>query len=495
MLGGVENGPFVKQPPALLQDEDASAKIREPAISYLWRRVQNGMCLALGDAVALAGSLLLADILCLRFVSLNMMGVLTWIGVLLPIWWTVALWKRLLPGWGYGPEEELRRIVRLLGGIYGGLGVSLFVAGQRPLLSLLVPGLAFLISLWAVPYARILVRRLLIAFGRWGVPVAVYGTGKMGRRIVRLLRQEKGLGYDPVVMYGDDPKHWGGGVKDVQVLGSADLVMPHVPVAVLAMPDVGPDRLQRLLDGPLDHYRSRLVIPASCTAPFPWVRPCDLGGVLGLEVQHNLSSLQSRVLKRAMDLLLVGVTAPLWVPLCAVLALLIWWEDGASPFFIQERIGADGETIRTIKFRTMVPNAEAVLQKKLDEDEELRREWENSYKLKDDPRITRIGSLLRRSSLDELPQLWNVLRGEMSLVGPRPLPDYHHETLAEHAAELRERVRPGLTGLWQIAGRSDAGTDGIETYDPYYVRNWSLWLDAVILVRTLRSVIRGKGAY
>jgi Undecaprenyl-phosphate galactose phosphotransferase WbaP len=249
------------------------------------------------------------------------------------------------------------------------------------------------------------------------------------------------------------------------------------------------------MEGPIDHYRSTLIIPASFDAPLAWVHPRDLGGMLGLEVKRNLSSPHSQIFKRAVDLLLVGTTAPLWGPLCALVAVLIWWEDGASPLFIQERVGKDGETIQVVKFRTMVPDAESVLQQKLQEDEDLRREWENSHKLRSDPRVTRIGTVLRRLSLDELPQLWNVLRGEMSLVGPRPLPAYHHKALTERARDLRERVRPGITGLWQIAGRSDAGTDGLDKYDPYYVRQWSLWLDAVILVRTLRTVVKGKGAY
>ena len=143
----------------------------------------------------------------------------------------------------------------------------------------------------------------------------------------------------------------------------------------------------------------------------------------------------------------------------------------------------------------MIPNAEAMLRKKLAEDADLRREWEANYKLKNDPRITRVGAILRKTSLDELPQLINVLRGEMSLVGPRPLPYYHHQELNQQTKSLRERVRPGLTGLWQVSGRSDAGTAGMQRWDTYYVRNWSVWLDIVILVRTIQTVIKGGGAY
>lgn len=495
MLQGIEVGVFKEQPPALEQEQDVQPRVPEPAISYTKRRLYNGLALAVCDVVALGFALVVAGALRYWLVSPEMMVASVWVWLLIPAWWAGAVLSDLLPGWGYGPAEELRRLTQLLCVVYAGLAITLFFAQQTQAVSRLVLGLAFLLSLWAVPYARLLVRRGLIAFEGWGVPVAVYGAGHMGRRIVRLLQTEKGIGYHPVVMYDDDPAHWGKAVEDIPVLGSAKLAMPYAPVAVLAMPEVDSDRLRQLLEGPLDHYRSTLVIPSSFEVPSLWVRPRDLGGLLGLEVKHNLSSLQARVLKRTVDLLLVGSTLPLWGSVCAILAALIWWEDGVNPFFLQERIGKDGRCVTTIKLRTMVPNAEGVLEQKLKEDDELRREWEDSYKLKDDPRVTRVGSFLRRFSLDELPQLWNVLRGDMSLVGPRPLPAYHQEDLTDRVSALRKRVRPGLTGLWQIAGRSDSGTSGMEKYDPYYVRNWSLWLDAVILVRTLRTVLGGRGAY
>jgi lipopolysaccharide/colanic/teichoic acid biosynthesis glycosyltransferase len=185
----------------------------------------------------------------------------------------------------------------------------------------------------------------------------------------------------------------------------------------------------------------------------------------------------------------------LWGTVCLVLAALIWLEDRANPFFYQERIGKNGRLFRTRKFRTMAPNAEALLRKKLAEDPELAAEWESNFKLRHDPRVTRIGGILRKTSLDELPQLINVLKGEMSLVGPRPLPGYHHHELTMKVRSLRERVRPGLTGLWQVSGRSQAGTEGIEKWDAYYVRNWSVWLDIIILARTVKVVSEGKGAY
>jgi lipopolysaccharide/colanic/teichoic acid biosynthesis glycosyltransferase len=142
----------------------------------------------------------------------------------------------------------------------------------------------------------------------------------------------------------------------------------------------------------------------------------------------------------------------------------------------------------------MARNADALLQKALAEDGELRREWEQTHKLKQDPRITRVGAFLRKTSLDELPQLWNVLTGDMSLVGPRPIVEAE---IAKYGPVIEEyfRVRPGLTGLWQISGRNDTSYAERVRLDQHYVSNWSVWFDIWILAKTLPVILSGKGAY
>lgn len=217
-----------------------------------------------------------------------------------------------------------------------------------------------------------------------------------------------------------------------------------------------------------------------------------------LKTQTHEDSQPSRIglsMKRALDLSLVILSAPFWVPLCLLLAGLTWLDDRHSPLFKQERVGQNGQKFFTWKFRTMVPNAEDVLKRHLAENAELRAEWEANFKLRRDPRITRTGNLLRKTSLDELPQLVNVLRGEMSLIGPRPLPEYHHQQLSPETRRMREKMAPGMTGLWQVSGRSEAGNEGMERWDPYYVRHWSFGLDLSILIRTVRVVLLGSGAY
>ncbi|MCH8962690.1 MAG: exopolysaccharide biosynthesis polyprenyl glycosylphosphotransferase [Bacteroidetes bacterium] len=313
------------------------------------------------------------------------------------------------------------------------------------------------------------------------------------RFLVVALLADLSLGFVIPMVSGE--AHLGGFVAGVPVLGDTHQCTHEAPMALLAMPDIDRAQLPALLEGPLSHYKQIVILPDLFEIPTLWVRSRDIGGVLGLEITSNLLDPLARFLKRTMDLALVLTTLPLWLPLCLVVALAIRLEDGDAVLYFQERLGKNNLPFKTIKFRTMVPEAERILQEKLDSDPALRAEWETHFKLRRDPRITRVGAWLRKTSLDELPQLINVLRGEMSLVGPRPLPEYHQRELAARTQDLRTRLRPGLTGLWQVSGRSDIGTDGMERWDAYYVRNWSVWLDLVILFRTTRAVIKRSGAY
>ena len=154
----------------------------------------------------------------------------------------------------------------------------------------------------------------------------------------------------------------------------------------------------------------------------------------------------------------------------------------------------DGATFTAWKFRTMVRNASEVLARHLERNPALRQEWDRSHKLRHDPRVTAAGRVLRRTSLDELPQIWNVLRGEMSVVGPRPIVADEIALYGE-AYELYTRVRPGITGLWQVSGRNDLPYEKRVQLDTYYIRNWSPWLDLYILARTVAAVLMARGAY
>lgn len=193
--------------------------------------------------------------------------------------------------------------------------------------------------------------------------------------------------------------------------------------------------------------------------------------------------------KRLGDILFVALTAPIAVPLVLLAALLVM-RDGSSPFYVQERIGRDGRVFRLLKIRTMVPDADRRLAEYLASDPEAAREWALTQKLKHDPRITRTGSFLRKSSLDELPQLWNVLKGDMSLIGPRPM---MVEQRPLYPGEAYYALRPGLTGPWQVSDRNECSFAGRAKFDTEYERRISLRTDLSILLRTFGVVIRCTG--
>jgi Undecaprenyl-phosphate galactose phosphotransferase WbaP len=217
-------------------------------------------------------------------------------------------------------------------------------------------------------------------------------------------------------------------------------------------------------------------------------------GLLGLEVRQNLLDPWHQRLKRTLDLIFSFVIGLFTLPLMALIAIIIRIDSKGSIFYQHQRIGKGGENIDIYKFRSMVINADQVLEDYLTKHPDVETEWANKHKLSKDPRVTRIGRFLRKTSLDELPQLWNVFRGELSMVGPRPIVEQeipHYEA----GFTLYKLVRPGMTGLWQASGRTDTTYQDRVRYDEYYVRNWSIWLDIYILLRTIWVVIRGQGAY
>jgi Undecaprenyl-phosphate galactose phosphotransferase WbaP len=227
--------------------------------------------------------------------------------------------------------------------------------------------------------------------------------------------------------------------------------------------------------------------------PDHW-NPQQIEGLSGIHLEQNLMLPLPRLTKRFMDLAASIAAAIVLLPLLFYLAVAVKMSSRGPIVYSHKRLGRNGRHFKAWKFRTMLENADQLLEHYLEEHPELREEWERDHKLKYDPRITKIGRFLRKTSLDELPQLWNVIRGDMSLVGPRPIVDAE---IAKYGAYygLYTMVKPGITGLWQVSGRNNTTYDERVQFDAYYVRNWSPWLDLYLLLRTIRIVLFAHGAY
>lgn len=210
-------------------------------------------------------------------------------------------------------------------------------------------------------------------------------------------------------------------------------------------------------------------------------------------VQNSIRKPAQKV-KRILDLFLCTLALPVVLPVSCFLYLLIKLDSKGSVIYRQERIGKDGKPFLIYKFRTMYCNADELLQEVLATDPLMAEEWKKTRKLRNDPRLTKAGQFLRKTSLDELPQLINIFKGEMTLVGPRPIVEDEKEKYGRYFEEYCE-VRPGLTGLWQTSGRNDTTYSQRVAYDHYYINHWSPKLDIWIMAKTIPVALSGRGAY
>ena len=360
-----------------------------------------------------------------------------------------------------------------------------------------VRGLVVLVVVAAVgaPVVRSLVKGGLRTLRLWGRPVAILGTGLVAERIARHLLERPEVGLMPVMVFGDGP--WT--LDRLPITGHLEQAWQAVPKSGIQHLIVVPDATTAVsYDEVLRRMASRVrtvqLVPDLHGVPTSSVAVTPIGSTFGLEARNRLASPGNRTLKRAFDVVAVLVGGLAILP--ALLAVAAWIRlDSPGPaLYRQRRVGLGGRAFHVWKFRSMVRDADARLADLLARDPGARAEWDASQKLVDDPRITRVGRLLRRTSLDELPQLWNVLVGDMSLIGPRPIVDAEIAKYGE-AFELYTQVRPGMTGAWQVSGRSDTSYAYRVDLDAGYVRNWSMWLDIEILLRTVSVVLRREGAY
>ena len=323
----------------------------------------------------------------------------------------------------------------------------------------------------------------------------IVGAGEIGRTVMRTVVARPGLGYQVVGFVDDNPEKGLGNLGRFEGLGPVNnlprlIEEENIDEVIITLPWMYHRKIMGIVRACERRNITAHIVPDLFQMSLSRVDVDDLGGVPLVGVREVGFGHKVRAIKRVMDVAGAALGMTLGAPMLGLIALAIKLDSEGPILFRQTRVGANGREFKIVKFRSMYEGAEEKL-------EELRDQSEVDgpiFKLRDDPRVTLVGRILRRTSLDELPQLWNVLQGDMSLVGPRPpIPAEVEEYLEWHKKRLE--VRPGMTGLWQVSGRSLLSFDEQCLLDIYYIENWSLWLDFQILLRTVPEVIFGNGAY
>ena len=398
-------------------------------------------------------------------------------------------------GASIGPAEEFRRIFYTLTGVFITLGFANYAYRPDEYLysrSILIG--SWTACLFFIPANRFVFRKLCTGLNLWGVPAVLIGSGKIARDVAENLTKHPEYGLRLIGFFNEHASDFLG----LPFLGTlsdipAFAAKKSIQYAIIARDETDMDSMDGLIKEYGTLFPHVLFIPKPVAQSSVWITPRDLGGILGLEVRHNLQIPHTYLTKRCIDFLLTLPCLLIGSVLMGIIALLIKLDSPGPILFHHQRIGKNRKPFVIYKFRTMSRNADSQLPDILADRPDLQTEWETYGKLEHDPRITRIGHWLRATSLDELPQLFNVLQGKLALVGPRPVVE---KELAYYGddADLFDRVMPGLTGLWQVSGRNHLSYADRVRLDNYYANNWSVWLDLYILSKTVFAVLFRHGA-
>ena len=361
--------------------------------------------------------------------------------------------------------------------------------------------LAFLLS---IPIATILLsafreifRHVFSKFSFWGVSCIIFNTDNSGNTVIDRLLSNKNLGYHPLAIIdsalepteNNETKYY----KEIPIFSNKDkdildlILNSKIKNAIIC--DYKED-----LSSIMKSFRYTIVISKHQTN-FTFTQHLkDIAGIIGFSSTHNLTFNHNLFFKRFLDLFIILLFSPIIIPIMLILAILTKLTSKGPIFYGHPRVGKNGKPFKCWKFRSMCINSQEILKEILETNPQMRAEWEKDHKFVNDPRVTKFGKFLRKTSLDELPQLINILLGDMSFIGPRPVTE---EELFKYG-EFKDyvlSVSPGLSGMWQVSGRSDTGYEERISFDTYYIQNWSIWLDIWILIKTVWVVLNHKGAY
>lgn len=420
--------------------------------------------------------------------------------VWVPLVFMAFIFYEGLYSWRYLTYEITKKLIfASLGGIVFTVVLMFFthVSGDVSRLFVILYGVLAYSLLCVI---RVIISKMMKKMSFFQTPVLIVGAGETADVVVQELEKDAGMRYR-IVGFLEDHTPKTEYVKSHPILGGFDdlekvVQNTGVKSVLIAAPGLPQNQLSDLIFRAQSITESIGVVPNLVGVPMTNVSVESFFDqkVMVLRIKNNLALRSNQLIKRVLDVVLSIIGIIVLLPVLAGIAIAVKIDSKGPAVYRSQRVGKNHKAISVYKFRSMVVNADEVLQKVLAENPEARKEFNEYYKLKDDPRITKIGNFLRKTSLDELPQLINVIKGDMSLVGPRPITEKEVPRYEQYIAEYY-MVRPGITGLWQVSGRSDISYPERVQMDVWYVHNWEPWLDIVLLWRTVGIVLKGKGAY
>ena len=452
--------------------------------------------IALADIVAIAAAITAA--VCIRYLTVHDFPIYEYTSLwpLIGLFLVVYAWFGLYPGIATHSAREIRQLATCNTMVVCGLAALVFLFRNEARFSRTTLLIGWAILLFFAPLSRAAIRSMFGRCSWWGFPVIVLGSKTAVGQALRELQINREVGLRAVAVLTEDGDE--GEVEGIPVIGTLSQGPVYalnlgVHRAVIAMPEAHSAQMSRLVETSARLFSYVYVVTPLSGLASLGVEIRDVGAMMALEFRRSLLVPSHQAVKRLLDVVISLSLMILLAPLLAVIGLLVRREAKAPIFFWQNRLGRDGHSFRMWKFRSMLPDSQSILDRHLAENPEAQAEWEANRKLKNDPRVTALGRVLRKSSLDELPQLWNVFIGDMSLVGPRPIVTAEIPKYGE-GYDFYMRVVPGLTGLWQVSGRSNTTYGERVDLDIFYVRNWSPWLDFYLLARTVTVVLTGRGS-
>ena len=477
--------------------------------SYLNKEYPRTTSFWCGLAIFLVDAVILMLTICLGFfivnifdsTSINFKSFVNYI-VYLPFIMLLFICVGMYPGIMISPTDEVRKFFFCITFSFLAIILSIIVPDDNNELihfiikdsNNLAVAMAFLVSIpigtFLFPAARDVFRHFISKYKWWGVPAVVYTHNSKAHFIIDKLLDNKYLGYHPALIIdsGEINENSYKGIPIFNITPELEKIIRKHNIKQAVICGYKGD-----INVVMSSYRYTLSVSRNQEMFTSTQQLKDIAGIMGFASIHNLTFKSNLLLKRLLDLSIIIFFSPIVIPLTLLLCILTKLTSKGPIFYGHKRVGKNGKEIKCWKFRSMCINSQEILEKILATDPERRAEWEKDRKFKDDPRVTKFGKFLRKTSLDELPQLFNVLIGQMSLVGPRPVTEPELVKYGKYKDYVLSVV-PGLSGMWQISGRSDTGYEERISFDTYYIQNWSIWLDIWILIKTVWVVLIGKGA-